>query len=93
MATEVPYITQYAIWLEPKFIFWQRIPLIGKISHKTKRANESIYNINIILTSVQRSFDNSGFNILRTFPFLNIEGNHPEKSFCQKVDDLDAADD
>ena len=39
------------------------------------------------------SFPNSSFNVPRTFPFLNIQGNHPEKSFRQKVDDLDTADD
>ena len=59
---------------------------------QTYTANCSIfYNIN--LTSVQRCFDNSRFNILWTFLFLDIQGNHSEKGFCQKVDDLDTTDD
>ena len=83
-------VTTEALYITIRHLVGTKVYLFGR---GTKRANESIYNINIIVTSVRRGFANSIINVPWTFLFLNIEGNHPEKGFRHKVDDLDTADD
>ena len=66
-------VTTEALYITIRHLVGTKVYLFGR---GTKRANESIYNIK---TSVRRGFANSIINVPRTFLFLNIEGNHPEK--------------